>query len=137
MNDRPTAAELIEAVRRHLEAEVLPALTDARLRFQTLVAANVLAVAGRELAAEEAMLREEWAALGGSGSPPERLGDLRKAVLDANAALCDRIRAGDYDETERFRALEGVLRGVVVRKLEVANPRHLAAVGRGVGAGRG
>ena len=45
MNDRPTAPELIEAVRAFLEAEVLPALGDnARLRFQTLVAVNVLAL---------------------------------------------------------------------------------------------
>ena len=35
MNDRPTATELIDAVRLYLEKELLPALGDARLRFQT------------------------------------------------------------------------------------------------------
>ncbi len=60
MNDRPTAQELVDAVRLFLEKELLPGLTDARLRFQTLVAANVLAVAGREMAGEEALLHEEW-----------------------------------------------------------------------------
>ena len=54
MNDRPTAAELIDAVRGFLETELLPALADARLRFHALVAANVLAVAQRELNGEEA-----------------------------------------------------------------------------------
>jgi hypothetical protein len=133
MNDRPTAAELIEAVRRHLEAEVLPALADARLKFQTLVAANVLAIAGRELAAEEAMLRAEWAALAGvlgrAGPPSERRDDLRRAVSDANAELCGRIRAGDFDGPERFAALARVLRPLIEQKLQVANPRYLAAGG--------
>ena len=45
MNDRPTAAELLAAARQFLEAELIPTLGDARLRFQTLVAANVLAIA--------------------------------------------------------------------------------------------
>jgi hypothetical protein len=57
MNDRPTAQELIEAARLYLEKELLPALSDARLRFQTLVAANVLSVAGRELAGEARLAR--------------------------------------------------------------------------------
>ena len=42
MNDRPSAPELIDAVRLYLEKELLPTLTDARQRFQTLIAANVL-----------------------------------------------------------------------------------------------
>jgi hypothetical protein len=130
MNDRPNATELIEAVRRHLEAEVLPALTDARLKFQTLVAANVLAVAGRELAAEDAMLREEWAALVGTEAPPEQLADLRRAVYDANGAWCARIRAGEFDEPNAFHAVAQRLRPLVEHKLKVANPRHLEAVRR-------
>jgi len=32
VNDRPTAAELVAAVKAHLEAELIPALTDARLK---------------------------------------------------------------------------------------------------------
>ena len=43
MNDRPTAAELLDAVRHFLETDLLPGLADARQRFQTLIAANVLA----------------------------------------------------------------------------------------------
>src|SRR5205823_3675344 len=45
MADRPGAAELAEAVREFLEAEVLPTVGDARLRFRVLVAANALAIA--------------------------------------------------------------------------------------------
>src|SRR5438270_395343 len=47
-HDRPTPAELAEAVREFLEAEILPTLTDHRLRFRTLVAMNALGIARRE-----------------------------------------------------------------------------------------
>jgi hypothetical protein len=132
MTDRPTAAELVEAVRRFLEGELLPTLTDSRLRFQTLIAANVLAIVGRELPAEEDLLREEWQLLGevlGTGRPePASVAGLREAVREANVRLCERIRAGAFDEPDRFQALARQLRRTVVRKLEVANPRYLANV---------
>jgi hypothetical protein len=132
MNDRPSAAELIDAVRHYLETELLPTLTDARLRFQTLIAANVLAIVGRELPAAEDLLREEWVLLapwvGLSGSAPSGLADLRRAVREANARLGDRIRAGAFDDLQRFHELAAVLRRTVVRKLEIANPRYLKSV---------
>jgi hypothetical protein len=130
MNDRPTAAELVDAVRGYLEKELLPALTDARLRFQTLVAANVLAIAGRELATEANSLEEEWAlldALLGRVEKPMQTKELRQAVERRNGHLCERVRAGEYDEPQRFGELTGMLRRVVVRKLEVANPRYLTS----------
>jgi hypothetical protein len=131
MNDRPTAAELIEAARGFLEKEVAPALADPRLRFGALIAANVLGVAARELATEEAHLREEWAALaallGDEGPAPERTAELRAAVRGQNERLCQAIRAGDFDEPGRFRDLGRALAWLTVRKLEVANPRYLAA----------
>ncbi|RTI21442.1 DUF6285 domain-containing protein, partial [Thermus scotoductus] len=55
MRDRPTAAELLQAVGEFLERELLPALEDPRLRFQTLVALNALGIARRELALGEAL----------------------------------------------------------------------------------
>ena len=45
MYDHPTAAELIAAAHMQLEQQVIPTITEPRLRFQTLVAANVLAIA--------------------------------------------------------------------------------------------
>jgi hypothetical protein len=133
MNDRPTAEELVDAVRHFLEVDVLPALMDARLRFQTLVAANVLAIVGRELPAEEEHLRLEWEflgeVLGSLGPAPAGLAELRRAVLEATGRLCQRIRAGEFDDEARFRELAGRVREVVVRKVEVANPRYLASGG--------
>jgi len=46
--DRPNASELATAVREFLEAEILPTLTDHRLRFRTLVAMNALSIVERE-----------------------------------------------------------------------------------------
>jgi len=64
MNDRPTAVELVNAVRQYLESELLPTLTDARLKFQTLIAANVLSIAEREWQHEETDLSDELASYG-------------------------------------------------------------------------
>jgi aminoglycoside phosphotransferase (APT) family kinase protein len=47
-HDRPSAAELADAVRGFLESEVLPVLDDRRLRFRTLVAMNALGIVERE-----------------------------------------------------------------------------------------
>jgi hypothetical protein len=110
---------------------LLPTLSDARQRFLALVAANVLAVASRELAGEEAHLAEEWGLLaellGAEGLRPEGLAALRQAVHQANSRLCERIRAGDFDAPDRFRAVSAAVRDQVVGKLEVANPRYLAS----------
>ena len=130
MHDRPTANELIAAARHFLECDLLPQLSDARLRFQTLVAANVLSIAERELQSEESSLADEWkylaARLKGTQRAPQSLADLKRMVRDGNRLLCERIRAGDFDEPARFRQLSAELRKWVERKLEVANPRYLA-----------
>jgi len=54
MPDRPTPAELAEAVREFLEGEVLPLMDDHRMKFRTLVALNALAILQRELEAPPA-----------------------------------------------------------------------------------
>jgi len=95
--DRPTAAELVEAVREFLESEILPTLDDHRLRFRALVAMNALAIAGRELASSEPRLPEA---------------ELRE--------LARRIR--DDDPPDGVLAL---LKEHVASKLRVASPRYL------------
>ena len=128
MNDRPTAGELVEAVQMFLEKELLPGLTDARLRFQTLVAANVLSIARREMSSEEALLREERRllapVLAEIGAEPAEIAELRQSVQSMNERLCAFIRQGAFDAPERWRELAAIQRRVVLRKLEVANPRY-------------
>ncbi len=97
MSDRPTAPELVEAVREFLEHEILPTLTDHRLRFRTLVALNALRIAGRELVSEEQGLDED---------------DVRE--------LARRIRAGDVPE-----GVLPLLKEHVAAKLRIASPRYL------------
>ncbi len=99
MSDRPTAAELIEAVSEFLSAEVLPAATDHRLKFRTLVALNALAIAQRELAA--------------SGNLSLGTEELRE--------LAQRIRAGNVDESMLPRLKEHV-----AAKLRISNPAYLS-----------
>ncbi len=48
MQDRPTAAELVQAVREFLERDVMSA-TEGRVQFHTRVAINALGMVEREL----------------------------------------------------------------------------------------
>ena len=128
MQDRPTATELLAAVRSFLQQEVVPAF-EGRRRFHALVAANVLGVVERELAGEERALLGEWrrlaALLGARGDEPVRLELLRDGVRALDAELTRRIRAGDADVGPFGEAVRRHLRATVVEKLRVANPRFL------------
>jgi hypothetical protein len=130
MHDRPTAVELVNAVRQYLESELLPTLTDQRLKFQTLIAANVLSIAERELRSVENDLADEmvfYRVLLKLDAKSVVSTELRTPVRAANEMLCKQIRRGDYDEPARFASLAKELRRFVERKLQVANPRYLAA----------
>jgi hypothetical protein len=127
MHDRPTSSELVAAARLFLETELLPSLTDQRLRFQALVAAHVLGVVERELPVEEADLVWEsaWLAkiLGESHMTPNSVAELRQQVREGNRRVCASIRNGDFDAEPAYRQLGAQLREVVARKLRVANPK--------------
>ncbi len=131
MQDRPSALELLAAVRAFLETDVMPAL-DGRRRFHALVAANVLAIVERELGGEEAQLRAEWerlAALPGAaaGARPDGLAALRADVRARTEALALRIRSGDADAEPLATSVRAHVRATVVEKLAVANPRYLGS----------
>jgi hypothetical protein len=134
MNDRPTAFELLVAVRQFLETELIATLSDPRLRFQTLIAANVLGIAERELLTEESALADEWRFLCSELRRPadaaRAVGDLKAVVREANETLCRRVRAGDYDAPADFKRLRALVRDRVIQKLQVANPKCIAAGGR-------
>jgi len=132
MQDRPTATELLAAVRAFLLDEVAPALTEPGPRFRTLIAANVLGIVERELADEESRLVAEWEQLvsldpaGSPGVPPESLAALRADIVARSRALCARIRAGEADAGPARVAAWAFARWSVEAKLRVANPRYLA-----------
>jgi uncharacterized membrane-anchored protein len=129
MQDRPTVQELLRAVRAFLEEDVVPVLDGPR-RFHAVVAANVLAIADRELEDEEATLVAEWRRLAAllevdAGEPLPRLGALRAAVRDRTAVLAERIRRGDADGGPFRGAVREHVRETVREKLRVANPRFV------------
>jgi hypothetical protein len=97
MPDRPNALELLEAVTEFLAGEVLPTLTDHRLKFRTLVALNALGIAYRELTSNTVLLAEE------------KLGELAR-----------RIRAGDAPDD-----VIDLLEEHVAAKLRISNPSYL------------
>ena len=97
MGDRPTAAELVEAVFEFLSSEVLPNASDHRQKFRTLVAMNALGIALRERDSTEDLAGEE---------------ELRE--------LARRLRAGDVPEDALPQLKEHV-----AAKLRVSNPDYL------------
>lgn len=131
MYDRPSATELIDAVRSHLEQAVLPLAkaTNHKLYFQTLVAVNVLKIVEREWQLADGHGRAEWARLndleGVATPPPVEPAALAAALAQRNAALCAAIRRGDYDADPRL--LRHVM-ATATEALQVANPKFLAAL---------
>jgi len=96
MSERPTAEELAEAIEEFLAGEILPTVTDARLRFRTLVALNALGIVRRELAK----------------LPPEDDAEQRE--------LAERIRAGDVPAGTLSR-----VKADVEARLRIDSPRYL------------
>lgn len=131
MYDRPTAGELIDAVRIHLEQAVLPLAkaTNHKLYFQTLVAVNVLRIVERELNMADDHSRAEWARLnaldGTDAVAPAEARALAAALAERNAALCAAIRRGDHDGDARVfqHAMTNA-----IEALQVANPKFLASL---------
>jgi hypothetical protein len=78
MAERPTAQELAEAILEFLGGEILPTLTDHRLRFRMLVAMNALSIVYRELEAlppeDDAAQRELARAIRAGDVPPDAVG---------------------------------------------------------------
>jgi len=110
---RPTAAELVEAVREYLETNVMER-NDGGARFEARVARNALAIVERELL------------LGGDviAAHAYRLRDLG---IGDDAALAAAIRAGDFDDG--WEPLATALAASARDQLLVANPSYLPAEG--------
>ena len=92
MSARPTPDELAEAIEEFLSGEILPVLTDHRLRFRLLVALNALGILRRELAAlppeDDAEAREFAAKIRAGEVPPgtlERVKELVAARLNVDS----------------------------------------------------
>jgi hypothetical protein len=109
LHGRPTASELVDAVREWVETDVMAA-TEGRVAFHARVAVNALRIVERELALGPAQV----------AAHEERL-----AVLGCadDADLASRIRSGALDD--RAAEVRAVVAAAVRAQLEVANPRWL------------
>ena len=124
MQDRPTYDELLEAIERFMDEEVVPNLEGAR-GFHARVAANAIRTVRRELVAEDEQLGAEWAglhALVGPGERPESRAGVRESVTVWNAELCERIQHGDADSGQFGEEVREHVWRTVRDKLSVSNP---------------
>jgi hypothetical protein len=116
MQDRPDAAELLDAVAAYLFTELRPQAPKQE-RFRVLVAANICAVVARELrgggGADEADLAAFVGLLGDEGPTDSR---------SAAAELAARIRAGELDSS--LPEVIAEMREHARRKLEIARPGY-------------
>jgi hypothetical protein len=127
MQDRPTYDELLAALERFLNEEIV-AHAEGAQRFHARVAANTVRILRRELEQAEEQLDREWtglAALLGAATRPATLRALREATGTRTAALCERIRAGDADGGPFRDAVLAHVRQTVRDKLLVTNPGWL------------
>jgi hypothetical protein len=136
VQDRPTYAELLEAVQHFLETDAMPALEGPK-KFHARVAANVLAIVRRELESEETQLRAEWKRLcellGFAEVMPADRAELRRHLRRHTAELCERIRSGDADAGSWRSAVMTHVRQTVEDKLRVVNPKYLGVQDAGGG----
>lgn len=107
-HDRPTAAELAEAVQEWLDGDVADGTT-GRLRFHARVASNVMGMLRRELVLGPAHHAAHLARLSALGVADEQ-------------ALAEAIRAGALDD--RWDEVVDVVWASVVDKLEVSHPGY-------------
>lgn len=115
LHDRPTAAELVAAVREYLERDVMTT-AEGRVAFHARVAVNVLGMVERELdlgAAQDTDERTRLVALLGHEG----------TVRELTEELARRIREGSLDVA--WDDSVAAVRETVRAKLEVANPRYL------------
>lgn len=135
MVDRPTLAELLDAVRAHLELRLAPRLAQERKLYdQTLAAMEALRMAGRELELGPEHLQTEWARLNflqeTSLPLPSDLNAARLALAERNRRLCEQIAAGAFDRGARRAMLVEHLLMNAREQLAVNNPRFLQSLAR-------
>ncbi len=113
--DRPTAPELLAAVRDHLRDVLMPTL-EGQPAFHLRVAVNALSIVERTMAEGEEMDAAELSRL------EDLLGE-EGDLIDLNNDLAVRIRDGDLPGDRQ--ALLDHLRMTAKDKLQLNNPRYM------------
>ncbi|EMM76057.1 DUF6285 domain-containing protein [Leptospira santarosai] len=126
MQDKPTSADLLEAIQDFLMKEVLPQFKDKELlSYKTLVSWNMLGVVSREIRSGEEALDKELGRLvellDKNSVFPSTLNEKKKLAHDWNMELLDRIRKEKLS-SENSRYWNHV-KETVKEKVEITNPR--------------
>ena len=108
-HDRPTASELVQAVREWMEQDLVNGV-EPRLTFHLRVAMNMLDIVDRELQLGAPMEERHAEVLRGLG-------------VSDDLELSKKIRQGDFDEN--IAGLVTALRPIIEDKVRVANPKYL------------
>ena len=119
MHDRPTAAELVDAVTEFLERDVQPSI-DGRLAFHTRVAVNALRIVRREME-----IGPELDAVRAAGLH-ELLGADTRAdatIRELDVDLARRVRDGSLDD--RRPELVAYLRATLRLQLDIVHPGYV------------
>ena len=108
-HDRPTASELVQAVREWMEQDLAKGI-EPRLNFHLRVAMNMLDIVDRELQLGAPMEERHAEVLRGLG-------------VENDVELSQKIRQGEFDAD--VATLIAALRPVIEDKVRVANPKYL------------
>lgn len=127
--DRPDGTALLEEARRTLLEVLLPLLPSER-RYDALMVANAMAIAGREAEEERAAahdLLNELAALTGAtaqAGPSES--ERTRLFIELEGQLARHIRSGNFDAPgPRREAARWYLRNATMMRLRISNPKAL------------
>ncbi|MFP6584734.1 MAG: DUF6285 domain-containing protein [Candidatus Hydrogenedentota bacterium] len=113
--DRPTATELLTAVREHLINNVAPTL-EGQPAFHMRVATNALAIVERTMEHGATMDKAEHERL-------QALLSKKGNLIELNQSLVEKIRAGKL--IDKHKDVLSHLRQTVIDKVQLANPKYL------------
>lgn len=129
MQQRPTKTQILEAIAKFLVAEAYPSISDKRLTFRVLIAANLANMVAAELESEKKVIDEEIARLTDlmpdavvSRAVAESEAERRDLLSQLHRELAERIRRRRFSEGERRRAWDQVKESLR-RTLAIDNPR--------------
>ena len=99
MQNRPTAAELLDVIRDLLTDDLLPLVTDDGLRFKTRIAINLLSIVERELETGDSLIDAELNRLHTllPEMPIDPAVSPVESILALNRILADTIRHAPAD----------------------------------------
>ena len=126
MQERPNKIALLMAISRFLVEDARPALSDPRLSFRALIAANLASIVASELTSDDTHTAREIERLRAilPDSPPAApsLDERRSQLADLNARLARTLRDTQPAPAELAR-IASLLQETLRDKLSVDNPR--------------